>query len=275
MATETLLILPAVWDAASARAAETAGARALFLSGSSLAASFGLPDLGLVGADDLVAATARIADASTLPLLVDAECGFGSTDALGREARRLQAAGATGILLEDQEFTGQSVDAAAPGLCTPETMVARIAAAKEATGGALEVLARTDVLGAEWPFDETVARLARYRDAGADRLTAVFLRSAEELAGANDVAPDRFVAVAVPGPGGFVPEPEDASAAGCAGVIVTGFLQAMFDELRVLYEAVLGGDTPRLRGRQPSRAEFARAMGIDVWPRAERSSSRT
>jgi 2-methylisocitrate lyase-like PEP mutase family enzyme len=141
-------------------------------------------------------------------------------------------------------------------------MVERIQVAKEATGGALGVLARTDVIGTVWPFDETLARLRAYRDAGADWLTAVFLRSESELALAAEAARHRFVAIAVPGATGYVPDPAAAFSSGATGVIVTGFLQAAFSELRDLYELVLSGDAATLRDRQPARDEFAAAMGF-------------
>jgi 2-methylisocitrate lyase-like PEP mutase family enzyme len=257
------LIIPSVWDAASARAAVSAGAGALFLSGSALAASLGYPDIGLVSLDDLTRATARIAGATSLPLIVDAECGFGGLAELAHGARSLQAAGARGILIEDQDFTGQSVSRSNPKLSDPAVMVARIRVAKEATNGALGVLARTDLAGAEWRFEDTLERLERYREAKADWLTAVFLRSQTELASAVGISDGRFVAIAVPGVTRYVPEPSDAFEAGCVGVIVTGFLHALFPQLRELYGAVLRGDTRELRARRLSSVEFSHAMAFE------------
>jgi methylisocitrate lyase len=255
------VILPAVWDVVSARAADLAGARALFLSGSALAASFGFPDIGLVSADDLVRVTRRIRDATDLPLIVDAECGFGGPDQLARAARRLREAGASGLLIEDQEFTGQSVSPHEAALCAPEAMVERVRIAKAATGRALVVLARSDVVGADWSFAETLRRLELYRDAGADWVTAVYVRSRDELERAAQIG--RCVAIAVRGATGYVPDPADAFVAGCAGVIVTGFLQATFEELRRLYSLVQAGDLPSLRARQPDPATFASAMRFE------------
>jgi 2-methylisocitrate lyase-like PEP mutase family enzyme len=264
---ESALILPAVWDAASARAAHSAGARALFLSGSALAGSLGFPDIGLVPLEDLVRTTSKIRDATALPLIVDAEYGFGGLPQLKRAARALESAGATGLLIEDQEFTGQSVAASSPGLCDACDMVARIRVAKEAGVGGLAVLARTDIVGGDWPFDETLGRLEQYRDAGADWLTAVYVRSREELAAAAHVGKDQFVGIAVPGATGYIPDPADAFSLGCVGLIVTGFLQAAFRELRELYAVALEGDTPALRARQPSRQEFEAAMGFERFSR--------
>lgn len=259
---EPALILPAVWDAASARAAQSAGARALFLSGSALAASFGFPDIGLVSSEDLVRATSRIGAATELPVIVDAECGFGGLPQLAQGARALQSAGAAGILLEDQDFTGQSAMSSNAGLCAPRVMVERIGVAKDAADSEFTVLARTDVIGTGWAFEETLRRLEQYREAGADLLAAVFVRSRDELALAADVAEERLVAIAVPGATGYVPDPADAFSVGCVGVIVTGFLQGIFRELRGLYKLALTGNTPALRGHQPNRQEFAADMGF-------------
>jgi methylisocitrate lyase len=259
---EPRLILPAVWDAVSARAAHSAGARALFLSGSALAGSFGFPDIGLVPPDDLVRTTSRIRSATDLPLIVDAECGFGGLPQLAKEARALHSAGATGILIEDQGFTGQSVSVSNPGLCAAGVMVERIRVAKDATSPEFVVLARTDVIGADWVFEETIGRLEQYVQAGADRLTAVFVRSRDELELAAQVGAGRLIGIAVPGATGYIPDPADAFSVGCSGVVVTGFLQGAFRELQSLYELALAEETAALRGRQPSRQEFEADMGF-------------
>lgn len=267
---EPELILPAVWDPASARAAQSAGAHALFLSGSALAASFGFPDIGLVSPEDLVRTTSRITAATELPLIVDAECGFGGLPQLAQGVRALENAGAAGVLLEDQSFTGQSVLGLNPGLAAQSVMVERIGVAREATDGAFTVLARTDLVGADWALEETLDRLTQYLEAGADLLAAVFVRSRDELALAAEAADGRFVAVAVPGATGYVPDPADAFAVGCAGVIVTGFLQGMFGVLRGLYELALTGNTPALRRHQPNREGFAADMGFARFERWSR-----
>lgn len=259
----TPLIVPSIWDAASARAATSAGASGLFLSGSALAASLGYPDIGRVSLDDLTRATTRITEATSLPLIVDAECGFGGLPQLALGARSLHAAGATGILIEDQEFTGQSVARSNPKLGEPTAMIERIRAAKEATGGSLRVLGRTDLVGHEWRFEDTLERLELYRDAGADWLTAVFLRSQAELASASAVSAGQFVAIAVPGATGYVVNHRDAFAAGCVGVIVTGFLHAAFPHLRELYVMALRGDTDGVRARQLASGDFSRAMAFE------------
>jgi 2-methylisocitrate lyase-like PEP mutase family enzyme len=259
--------MPSVWDAASARAARSAGARALFLSGSALAASFGFPDIGLVPPDDLLRTAGRILEAAELPLLVDAECGFGDGSRLATYACALHDAGVRGILLEDQEYTGQSIAVGTPGLCDPTVMVDRIRRVQDATGGQLGVLARTDLVGASGEIGDSLERLTRYREAGADWLTAVFVRSRDELAACANIAPERFVAIAVPGTTGYVPDPADAFAVGCVGTIITGFLQAVFPRLQNLYETALRGDTPALRAVQLSRTDFADEMGFERYGR--------
>ena len=97
------VLAPCIWDCRTAHAAELAGFKALLLSGGELAESVcGVPDIGLITADDLVQATARIAQYSVLPVIVDADDGFGDTPlVVYRLVKRLIAAGAKGCTLDD------------------------------------------------------------------------------------------------------------------------------------------------------------------------------
>src|SRR5581483_6260012 len=117
--------------------------------------------------------------------------------------------------------TGQSVSRW-PGLTSTDTMIARIAVIRDAGEGQIGVLARTDILGPEWPFERTLERLNAYRTAGADWTMAVFVRSAAELTASAAPSPEQAIAIAVPGAGGYRPTVADAERAGCRGFLVTG-----------------------------------------------------
>jgi len=144
------LVLPNVWDAASARIVEQAGAEAVATTSAGVAWSLGVPDGDRLDADDAVAVVARVVRAVEVPVTADIESGYGDVAAT---VRKVVAAGAVGVNIED----GANAE---PG---------RIAAARAAGGDDLFINARIDtfLLGAGGP-EETVARALRYLDAGAD-----------------------------------------------------------------------------------------------------------
>lgn len=252
-------IWPAVWDALSARSAVVAGAETLFLSGSALAASMGFPDIGLIRVEDLLRATVQIVEASDLPLIVDIETGYGPLPALARLVKDLRRAGAGGVHIEDQEFTGQSVSSK-PALCPTSTMIARIDTVRSAGADELIVLARSDVLGGDWPFETTLGRLDAYRQAGAQWTMPVFVRSQAELAAAAELNPEGTIAIAVRGASGYAPSVADSAQLGCRGLIVTGFPVAAFQTYKDLYELAMRGELGELQRRRVAAAQFEQEM---------------
>src|SRR5438045_7277299 len=146
LAQPQILVAPGAADALTARIIEEAGFEAVYLTGAGLAnASFGLPDLGLTTLTEVVAQVQRIADAVQVPLIVDADTGYGGALNVVRTVRQLERAGAAAIQLEDQvnptrcgHFEGKEV------VPTAE-MVQKIAAAVYARHDPdLVIVARTD-----------------------------------------------------------------------------------------------------------------------------------
>jgi methylisocitrate lyase len=163
-------------NAYTARLAQAAGFRALYLSGGGLAAnSLGLPDLGISTLEDVLIDVRRITDASSLPLLVDIDTGFGGAFNIARTIRSLVKAGAAAVHIEDQ--VGQKRCGHRPGkeLVAAEEMVDRIKAAVDAKLDAADpdfvIMARTDALAVEG-LDAAIARARAYVDAGADMIFA-------------------------------------------------------------------------------------------------------
>jgi 2-methylisocitrate lyase-like PEP mutase family enzyme len=161
-----VLLLPNAWDAGSARLVESVGAPAIATTSAGVAWANGYPDGNALPTDRLIATVAAIARVTSVPLSVDIEGGYSDDPAdVGALAARLVDAGAVGINLED-------------GSGPPENLAAKIAHVKKAAaarGGDLFVNARTDVylrglVAAPERAAETLARAARYRDAGADGL---------------------------------------------------------------------------------------------------------
>ncbi len=170
-------------NAYSALLAERAGFRALYVSGAGVAnASFGLPDLGLTTLTDVVEDTRRITSVTELPLLVDADTGFGPAHMIARTVRELTRAGAAGMHLEDQVQAKRCGHRPGKELVPTGEMVDRITAAVDArSDDAFVVMARTDARAPEG-LEAAVARAVAYVEAGADIIFAEALHSLDEYA---------------------------------------------------------------------------------------------
>jgi methylisocitrate lyase len=179
MEAERPLQLAGAINAYCALLAERAGFRALYLSGAGVAnASFGLPDLGLTTLQDVCEDLRRITGVTRLPVLVDADTGWGPALMIARGIRELERAGAAGCHIEDQVQAKRCGHRPGKALVSPEEMADRVKAAADSRADAAFVLvARTDALANEG-MDATIERAGRYLEAGAD---AVFLEAATSL----------------------------------------------------------------------------------------------
>jgi methylisocitrate lyase len=166
-------------SAYTAMLAERAGFRALYLSGSGVATSvLGLPDLGLTCMTEVAEQTRQITSASDLPLIVDADTGWGPALMVERTTRQLERAGAAAIQLEDQSASKRCGHRSGKQLVSAAVMVERVEAAATARNGPdFAVIARTDALATEG-LDGAIERACRYVEAGADW---IFLEAATDL----------------------------------------------------------------------------------------------
>jgi len=168
-------------NAYAALLAERAGFRAIYLSGAGVAnASFGLPDLGVTTLNDVCEDVRRITGKSQLPLLVDADTGFGSAFNIARTCRDLLRAGAAGMHLEDQVSAKRCGHRPGKALVPPGEMVDRIKAAVDArTDPGFVIMARTDAHAVEGQ-EAALERAAAYVAAGADMIFAEALKTLDE-----------------------------------------------------------------------------------------------
>ena len=168
-------------NAYSALLAQHCGFRALYLSGAGVAnASFGLPDLGITSLNDVAEDCRRITGASSLPLLVDADTGWGGAFNIARTVRDLTRAGAAGLHLEDQVQAKRCGHRPGKALVSPEEMVDRLRAAVDArVDDQFVIMARTDAHAIEGQ-SAAVDRATRYVEAGADMLFAEALATLNE-----------------------------------------------------------------------------------------------
>jgi methylisocitrate lyase len=180
LAVEKPLQVVGAINAYAARMAEATGFRALYLSGGGVAAnSLGLPDLGISTMEDVLIDIRRISDACTLPLLVDADTGWGGAFNIARTVRSFVRAGAAGMHIEDQVQSKRCGHRPGKEVVAGEEMVDRIKAAVDArSDGSFIIMARSDALASEG-LDRMIERLLACVRAGAD---AVFPEAITDLA---------------------------------------------------------------------------------------------
>ena len=176
-------VLPGATDAMGARLAEAAGFGAVYATGAGLAnAQYGIPDIGLISATEVAAHVERLAGATRVPLVVDADTGFGGPLMAMRVARTLERAGAAGLQIEDQEMPKRCGHFDSHTLIPAEHMAHKIVAVRQALEDPQTVvIARTDARSVH-DIDEAIRRAQLYREAGADVLFVEAPRTVEELA---------------------------------------------------------------------------------------------
>src|SRR6187399_907392 len=167
-------------NAYAARMAEATGFRALYLSGGGVAAnSLGLPDLGISTMDDVLIDIRRITEASSLPLLVDADTGWGSAFNIARTVKSFTKAGAAGMHIEDQVQAKRCGHRPGKEVVPLAEMVDRVKAAVDArTDGSFVIMARSDALASDG-LERMIERLVACVHAGAD---AIFPEAITDLA---------------------------------------------------------------------------------------------
>lgn len=194
------LLLPGAPNALAARVVEQAGFEAVYVSGAGVTNSYlGMPDLGLLTLSELADHVAAMADAVSVPLVVDADTGFGNAINVRRTVRQLERAGAAAIQIEDQvapkkcgHFSGKDV------IPTAE-MVGKIRAAVDArTDEDVVLVARTDARSGHG-IDAACERAAAYLEAGADVLFVEAPHSTEEMRHITTQVPGLHVANMVEG----------------------------------------------------------------------------
>ena len=168
-------------NAYAALLAQRSGFRALYLSGAGVAnASFGLPDLGLTSLNDVCEDVRRISGATSLPLLVDADTGWGAALMIARTVRELTRAGAAGMHIEDQVQAKRCGHRPGKALVSAAEMCDRVKAAVDArTDAQFVVMARTDAYANEG-LDAALERAVTYVDAGADMIFAEAMHSLDD-----------------------------------------------------------------------------------------------
>lgn len=170
IAADEPLVMPGVANAMTALQVEQAGFAAVYLTGAGVSnVEYGVPDVGLIGLADMAEAIRRVAMTTTLPVVVDADTGYGGPLSVWRTVQVYENAGAAALQLEDQEMPKRCGHFDRKRIVTTDEMCAKLEAALQARQDDTVIIARTDALAVEG-LDGALARGRAYADAGADVL---------------------------------------------------------------------------------------------------------
>lgn len=186
-----IIVLPGAYDGLSARLAERAGFTAMFTTGFGFSASMlGQPDFGLLTMSETMERVRQVCAAVTVPVVADMDTGYGNPLNVQRTVRECVAAGAGGLILEDQQWPKKCGHFEGKKVIPAEEHAAKIRAAADARGDSgLVIIARTDAR-APLGLDEAIRRGRMYRDAGADVVFVEAPQSVEELRAVKEAIPD-------------------------------------------------------------------------------------
>jgi len=172
------IIAPGVYDGLSALIAKNAGFSVLYASGGAIARSMGYPDIGLVTMTEVLASIARIVDTSKLPVIADADTGFGNAINVRRTIHEYERIGVAALHIEDQSFPKRCGHLDDKSLVSTEEMCTKIIAACESRQDPdCLIIARTDAIAVEG-FDSAIKRAQSYIKAGAD---VIFIEAPETI----------------------------------------------------------------------------------------------
>ena len=179
---DNILLTPGIFDAFGAMMAERAGFEALYLSGASIAyTKLGRPDIGLITAEELANVVGTIRERTGLPLIVDADTGFGNALNVQRTVKILERNGASAIQIEDQSLPKRCGHLKGKTLISPEEMNGKIRAALDARrDDNTIIIARTDAIAVEG-YESALDRAHGYIEAGADVLFVEAFESNEQI----------------------------------------------------------------------------------------------
>jgi len=188
-----ILVVPGVYDAFGAIMAERAGFEALYLSGASIAyTKLGSPDIGLITLNELESVVGNVCERSALPIIVDADTGFGNALNVQRTIKLLERAGAAAIQIEDQSLPKRCGHLDGKTLVNAVEMNGKIKAALDArSNNDTVIIARTDAIDVEG-YELAMERAAGFIESGADILFIEAFQNVKQIAGAVEQFGDKI-----------------------------------------------------------------------------------
>lgn len=270
LSADRILVAPGCYDALSAALIERAGFAAAYLSGASIAYTrLGRPDLGLVTMSEVAQILGAVRERVTIPLLVDADTGFGNALNVQRTVRLFERAGASAIQLEDQRLPKRCGHLAGKSLVTTAEMVGKIRAACDARSDVrTAIIARTDAVAVEG-LDPALERAEHYLAAGADVLFIEALPDAAAMTAATLRFSARIPLLANMVEGGKTPvlDVAELQRMGFAIAIFPGAMVRIqtFAAMRYLESLLREGTTDSLRGQMLDFSALNGLLGTEEW----------
>lgn len=269
-----LVRMPCAYDGLSARIAQQAGFPAVAFSGNAVSASLlGLPDIGVLSGTDNVNHAGRIARGLDIPVICDADTGYGGVMNVVRTVQEFEAAGVAGIHLEDQ-VTPKRCGLLPQGIPVVDTdeQVRKIRAAVQARHDPhFVIIARTDAKSMHG-LEAAAARARAYVEAGADAAMVMGANTPQELYRVAEVVRAPLVAVIQETPPSSSLNDADLQAAGCVFALHAG--TARYAAVKALQQAFgalrRDGHTAAVQGRMASFEEYNAVLGLDQWLALER-----
>ena len=269
LADPQILVAPGVFDALTAASAETAGFEALYLSGAAVAYTrLGRPDIGLTSVSEMADTMALIRDRVALPVIIDADTGFGNALNAQRTMRLYERAGANALQIEDQTYPKRCGHLADKSLIPAAEMRGKIAAMADArTDHDTLIIARTDAIAVEG-LAAALDRAEGYVAAGADALFIEAPRSLDQMTAITTRFAGRVPLLANMVEGGATPirDAADLEARGFSLVIFPGgIVRALAHTAEAYYGSLRrhGSNTP-FRDRMFDFAELNARLGTDA-----------
>jgi 2,3-dimethylmalate lyase len=274
LAAPEILVMPGIHDALSARVAAEAGFSAITMGGfAATGALLGQPDSSQLGLSELADHYARVVDASNLPVLADADTGFGNVTNVRRAVQAYERAGVAGLFIEDQVFPKRCGHTPGKAVVPVEDMLAKLKAALDARWDPdLVIMARTDARAVSG-LDEAIERACLFREAGADLLFVEAPRTVDEMRRiCREVGGLQLANMIEFGHSPELParELEEIGFATCVWPVSSVF--AVVHALRALYGAIArDGTSAAFRDSMVSFDDYMRLVGLPELREREQS----
>lgn len=269
LAEDGIVVAPGVYDGLSALVAQQSGARAVYLSGASIAYTrFGRPDIGLVTMSEVAETLGAISERIALPIIADADTGFGNALNVQRTVRTFERMGANALQLEDQTYPKRCGHLRGKSLESSAEMIGKIKAAVDARNrDDTLIIARTDAIAVEG-FEPALARADAYVEAGADILFVEAPRTEEEMRSIVSRLSDRAPLLANMVEGGQTPNltAQQLQEMGFAIVIFPGGLtRALANTMSAYFQSLLAhGSNQPFADHMLDFAGINRVVGTDT-----------
>ncbi|MEM6621771.1 MAG: oxaloacetate decarboxylase [Pseudomonadota bacterium] len=266
IANGTLVQAPGCFDGLSARLIEQAGFKAAYASGGAISRGAGMPDLGLLSVNEIVDRMAQIADAVEIPVIADADTGYGNALNARRAARQFARAGVAAIHLEDQTFPKKCGHYDDKAIVSTHTFAQKIRAVRDSVGDDLVLIARTDAVAVEG-FEAAIERSAAYAEAGAEVIFFEAPQTVQQIEQAARLIDAPLLLNMFAGGKTPVVPLARLEALGVAIVIIPSDLQraAIFAMQQTLTAIAEDGDSGRLADQMVTFKDREALIGTDTW----------